>query len=93
MVYLSEILELFSDQKMIINLVLPHLDQVMDMISKNILRPLSVLKINDDPSEPGDDDDDVDDSNPSWPHLLVYFLIIKDLIIFIACLSDFLEGS
>lgn len=57
---------------MVANLVIPHLDHVMEMIEKNIFRPLPVIKKSGAPSEPGMEDEEVI-VDPSWPHLQVAY--------------------
>jgi serine/threonine-protein phosphatase 2A regulatory subunit B' len=42
--YFQEFSEILQDQSTVVNLVIPHLDLVMEMIEKNIFRPLPVLK-------------------------------------------------
>lgn len=57
-----------------VSLIIPHLDLVMEMIEKNIFRPLPVLKKAGAPTEgvggvaemPPDDELLID---PAWPHL------------------------
>jgi serine/threonine-protein phosphatase 2A regulatory subunit B' len=52
----------------VVSLIIPHLDDVMTMIEKNIFRPLpNVKKQNLAFSETGvEAEDEVD---PAWPHL------------------------
>jgi len=59
---------MLQDQKTVVSLIIPHLDDVMTMIEKNIFRPLpSIKKANLQFSETGvEAEDDVD---PAWPHL------------------------
>jgi serine/threonine-protein phosphatase 2A regulatory subunit B' len=51
--------------------VIPHLDLVIEMIEKNIFRPLPVLKKTDAPNEGIGGIDDGDDVlvDLAWPHL------------------------
>jgi len=51
-----------------LSLIIPHLDIVMDMIEKNIFRPLPVLKTSGDPTEIGKEEDEVL-VDVTWPHL------------------------
>lgn len=51
-----------------LSLIIPHLDIVMDMIEKNIFRPLPVLKRSGDPTEIGKEEDEVL-VDVTWPHL------------------------
>ena len=57
-----------QDQKSAVSLIIPHLDDVMTMIEKNIFRPLpNVKKQNLAFSETGvEQEEEVD---PAWPHL------------------------
>jgi len=48
--------------------VIPHLDLVIEMIEKNIFRPLPVLKKAGAPSEIGMEEDEVL-VDLAWPHL------------------------
>jgi len=59
---------MLSDQKNVATLIIPNLDEVMQMIEKNIFRPLpNVNKKNLGFSETGiEQEDEVD---PAWPHL------------------------
>lgn len=65
---INEIQQLLQDQKTVVSLIIPHLDDVMTMIEKNIFRPLpNVKKTNLQFSETGvEQEDEVD---PAWPHL------------------------
>lgn len=65
---INEIQTLLQDQKTVVSLIIPHLDDVMTMIEKNIFRPLpNVKKSNLQFSETGvEQEDEVD---PAWPHL------------------------
>jgi serine/threonine-protein phosphatase 2A regulatory subunit B' len=78
--YLSELSELLNDQTMVANLVIPHLDHVMEMIEKNIFRPLPVIKKSGAPSEPGMEDEEVI-VDPSWPHLQPVYEFFLQLIV------------
>ena len=51
-----------------VNLVIPHLDLVVEMIEKNIFRPLPVLKKANGPTEVGMEEEEVL-TDPAWPHL------------------------
>lgn len=56
------------DQKSVTMLIIPNLDEVMQMIEKNIFRPLpNVKKSNLGFSETGiEQEDEID---PAWPHI------------------------
>ena len=63
-----------------VSLIIPHLDDVMTMIEKNIFRPLpNVKKANLQFSETGvEQEDEVD---PAWPHLQGIYEFFLQLII------------
>ena len=65
---IEDILELLQDQKTVVSLIIPHLDDVMTMIESNIFRPLpNVKKSNLQFLETGiEQEEEVD---PAWPHL------------------------
>ena len=65
---INEIQQYLQDQKTVVSLIIPHLDDVMTMIEKNIFRPLpNVKKSNLQMSDTGvEAEDEVD---PAWPHL------------------------
>lgn len=65
---INELQQMLSDQKNVATLIIPNLDEVMQMIEKNIFRPLpNVNKKNLAFSETGmDQEEEVD---PAWPHL------------------------
>ena len=71
---------LLSNQKSVVSLIIPHLDEVMQMIEKNIFRPLpNVKKSNLAFSETGiEQEEEVD---PSWPHLQGIYEFFLSLII------------
>ena len=50
------------------SLIIPHLDRVMEMIEKNIFRPLpNIPRVDFDISETGIEQEEVRD--PAWPYL------------------------
>lgn len=59
---------MLSDQRAVATLIIPNLDEVIQMIEKNIFRPLpNVKKMNMGFSETGiEQEDEVD---PAWPHI------------------------
>ena len=63
-----------------VSLIIPHLDDVMTMIEKNIFRPLpSVKKSNLQFSETGvEAEDEID---PAWPHLQGIYEFFLQLVI------------
>ncbi len=72
--YFQELSELLNEQNCLLSLVIPHLDLVMEMIEKNIFRPLPVLKKSGAPSELGMEEEEVI-VDPAWPHLQVNRII------------------
>jgi serine/threonine-protein phosphatase 2A regulatory subunit B' len=64
----------------VVSLIIPHLDDVMTMIEKNIFRPLpNVKKSNLQFSETGvEAEDEVD---PAWPHLQGIYEFFLQLVI------------
>ena len=77
---INEIQQLLQDQKSVVSLIIPHLDDVMTMIEKNIFRPLpNVKKSNLSFNETGvEQEDEVD---PAWPHLQGIYEFFLQLII------------
>ncbi len=63
---------MLNDQKSVVSFVIPNLEMVMDMIEKNIFRPLPNKKksTNLGMSETGVEQEEQVD--PSWPHLQVF---------------------
>jgi serine/threonine-protein phosphatase 2A regulatory subunit B' len=71
---------MLNDQKNVATLIVPHLDEVMQMIEKNIFRPLpNVKKTNLGFSETGiEQEDEVD---PAWPHLQGIYEFFLSLVV------------
>jgi serine/threonine-protein phosphatase 2A regulatory subunit B' len=71
---------MLGDQKNVATLIIPNLDEVMQMIEKNIFRPLpNVNKKNLAFSETGmDQEEEVD---PAWPHLQGIYEFFLQLVI------------
>lgn len=90
---LNELSEMLGNQNLVNNLVIPNLEQVMDMIQKNIFRPLPVVKKQGAAGEMGMDDDEVI-FDPSWPHLQPVYEFFLQLIVNdsaeIKCLKTFI---
>ncbi|CAG9330485.1 unnamed protein product [Blepharisma stoltei] len=81
---LQELKEFLNDSKNVAQYVIPHLDLVIDMIKKNIFRPLPMDKKGGEKLSPGegggvDDEDIVID--PAWPHLQGVYEFFFELII------------
>ena len=77
---INELQNLLQDQKSVVQLIIPNLDTVMQMIERNIFRPLpNVKKSNLAFSETGiEQEEEVD---PSWPHLQGIYEFFLQLII------------
>lgn len=71
---------LLQDQKNVSSYILPNLDEVMDMIEKNIFRPLpNVKKSNLGFAETGIEQEE--DMDPAWPHLQGIYEFFLQLVI------------
>ena len=84
---INELIEMLNDQKIVTSLFIPQIDLMMEMITKNIFRPLPCLKknnINLGMSETGVETDD-QESDPSWPHIRGIYEIFLQLIVNEAC--------
>lgn len=77
---LAELTELLNDPNYFQSLVIPHLDLVIEMIEKNIFRPLPILK-RATSNEIGMEDMDDQLLDPSWPHLLPVYEFFLQLIV------------
>ena len=71
---------MLQDQKMVVQLIVPALDEIMHMIEKNIFRPLpGVKKAGLQYSETGvEQEDEVD---PAWPHLQGVYDLFLQLVV------------
>jgi serine/threonine-protein phosphatase 2A regulatory subunit B' len=71
---------MLSDQKNVATLIIPNLDEVMQMIEKNIFRPLpNMKKSNIGFSDTGvEQEEEVD---PAWPHLQGIYEFFLQLVI------------
>lgn len=71
---------MLGDQKNVATLIVPNLDEVMQMIEKNIFRPLPNLKkTNLGFSDAGvEQEDEID---PAWPHLQGIYEFFLNLVI------------
>lgn len=69
-------------------LIIPHLDLIMEMIQKNIFRPLPVLKKAGAAGETVDEDEEII-IDPAWPHLQVFYLLIHFIHTFFSFFSRF----
>jgi serine/threonine-protein phosphatase 2A regulatory subunit B' len=69
-----------SEEKLIHNLFIPNLDLVMQMIEKNIFRPLpNIIKGTLGFSETGIEQEE--DEDPAWPHLMGIYEFFLQLIV------------
>ncbi len=59
---------MLNEPNYFVTLIIPHLDIVIEMIEKNIFRPLPVLKKSGQPTEIGMEEDEVL-VDVAWPHL------------------------
>lgn len=62
-------------------IIIPHLDLVVDMIEKNIFRPLPILKKAGLPGEGVGMEDDELLVDPAWPHLQPVYEFFLQLIV------------
>lgn len=72
---------MLSDQKSVVSNIIPNLEIVMDMIERNIFRPLPNIKKNTGigMSETGIEQEEQVD--PSWPHLQGIYEFFLQLIL------------
>lgn len=80
---LQDLREFLNDSKNVAQYVIPHLDLVIEMIKKNIFRPLPMDKKSGDklgPSEGGVEEEEVV-IDPAWPHLQGVYEFFFELII------------
>jgi serine/threonine-protein phosphatase 2A regulatory subunit B' len=78
---LSELQQMLSDQKTVVSSIIPNLNILMEMIERNIFRPLPNVKKNAGigMSETGiEQDEEID---PSWPHLQGVYEFFLQLIL------------
>ena len=84
---INELVGMLSDQRMVTNLFIPNIDNVMDMIKKNIFRPLPCTNrsnLNLAVSETGVEEEE-QEPEPSWIHIRGIYEIFLQLIINEAC--------
>ena len=83
---ISELIEMLSDQRMVTTLFIPNIELVMEMITKNIFRPLPSLKKNANlgVAETGVEEEETE-SDPAWPHIKGIYEIFLQLIVNEAC--------
>jgi hypothetical protein len=84
---INELIEMLGDQRLVTTLFIPHIDLVIEMITKNIFRPLPCLKKNNlnlGMQETGVEPDE-QESDPAWPHIRGVYEIFLQLIVNEAC--------
>lgn len=77
---LQELSETIASPQQMTNLIIPSLEAVINMIKRNIFRPLPIVKKQGIAGETGMDDDEVI-VDPSWPHLQPVYEFFLQLII------------
>jgi len=78
---------MLNDQKLVTSMFIPQMDLLMEMITKNIFRPLPCLKRNGisiGMSDTGVDNEE-QESDPTWPHIRGVYEIFLQLIVNEAC--------
>ena len=78
--YIAELSDYLTNQHHVLNLVIPNLDNVMEMIQKNIFRPLPVVKKNATGMDVGIEEEEIV-IDPSWPHLQPVYEFFLQLIV------------
>jgi serine/threonine-protein phosphatase 2A regulatory subunit B' len=95
LVAINELIEMFNDKKTV-ELFSTHIDLVMEMITKNIFRPLPTLKKGVDMAETGVEAEGLE-SDPSWAHIKGIYEIFLQLVMCEACdikiLKAFVTGN
>ena len=86
---MQEFSDLLNEQNCVSSLIIPHLDLVIEMIEKNIFRPLPVLKKTAGNNDSGMDAEDDVLIDPAWPHLQVNNLSNLILILIISLFMNF----
>ena len=86
---------MIEDEQCMAHLIIPHLDRVMEMIEKNIFRPLpSIKKVDLDKQETGIDA--VDTTDPAWPYLQgiyeILHMIITSNLVEVNMLKSFIKA-
>ena len=77
---MNELSELLNDQNAVVSLVIPHLEHVIEMVEKNIFRPLPIISTASAPGEMGQEEEVVI-LDPIWPHLLPIYEFFLQLIV------------
>jgi len=93
MTAINELIEMLSDQRHVTTLFIPNIELVIEMITKNIFRPLPLLRRNDinvGVSETGVETEE-QETDPAWPYLRGIYEIFLQLIINEACEDKLLK--
>ena len=77
---LQELSETITSPQQMTNLIIPSLEAVINMIKRNIFRPLPIVKKQGVAGETGLEDDEII-VDPSWPHLQPVYEFFLQLII------------
>ena len=93
---LKHIQDMINDHKCMDSLIIPNLDRVMEMIEKNIFRPLpNIKRVDLDKSETGVEKEEVRD--PTWPYLKgvfeIYMMILMSDRIDVATLKSYCNSK
>jgi serine/threonine-protein phosphatase 2A regulatory subunit B' len=77
---LQDLQQMMNEQKYVTSLIIPNLDEVMQMIERNIFRPLpNIQKKNLGFSETGiEQEDEID---PVWPHIQGVYELFLQLVV------------
>ena len=78
--YLGELSDILTNQHNVINLVIPNLELVMEMIQINVFRPLPVVKKGNANAEMGLEEEEIP-VDPSWNHLQPVYEFFLQLIV------------
>ena len=82
---INDLIQLLNDQRMVTQLFIPNIETVMDMIKKNIFRPLpNTNRGNLAVTEQGVEEEEQEPDH-SWPHIRGIYEIFLNLVINEAC--------
>ena len=82
---INDLIQLLNDQRMVTQLFIPNIETVMDMIKKNIFRPLpNANRGNLAVTETGVEEEEQEPDH-SWPHIRGIYEIFLNLVINEAC--------
>ena len=78
---INDLIQLLNDQRMVTQLFIPNIETVMDMIKKNIFRPLpNTNRGNLAVTEQGVEEEEQEPDH-SWPHIRGIYEIFLNLVI------------